>query len=212
MSNLRNISQLLTFDKIAEQLVAELIISDMHDQLHPSQYANQKGVSLEHYLMNLVHKILTDSDDNSAKEINAMIATLYNWKEAFPRQCPKLSIEAFICCRVRASIIPLLISYLQDWRRNVKCYGETSETKDLNGAGPQGAKFGIWEYLAQSNNNANCVPTDSRFKFVDDLTVLEKINLIMAGLCSYNIRRSVPSDIPTSNIFIQSTTENLSNI
>ena len=41
VSQLRNISGLLNFDKIMEKLLAELIISDMADQLDPAQYGNQ---------------------------------------------------------------------------------------------------------------------------------------------------------------------------
>ena len=111
---LRNISGLLTFDKISEQMIAELIISDMSKKLDPSQYANQKGLSLQHYLIKMIDKILSDTDNNSRGEVNAVLATLYDWKEAFPRQCPKLGIEAFINCGVRPSLIPLLISHLQD--------------------------------------------------------------------------------------------------
>ena len=35
-----------------------------------------------------------DTDNSSEGEATAVIATLYDWKEAFPRQCPKLGIEA----------------------------------------------------------------------------------------------------------------------
>ena len=45
---LRNISGLLTFNKVAEQMVAELMISDMMEKLDPSQYENQEGLSLQH--------------------------------------------------------------------------------------------------------------------------------------------------------------------
>ena len=100
---LRSISGLLLFNKIAEGLIAELMISDI-----------SKG------------------------EINAVIATLYDWKEAFPRQCPKLGIEAFIKCGVRSSLIPLLISYLQDRTMTVKWNGLTSTDRNLNSGGPKG--------------------------------------------------------------------------
>ena len=43
-SQVRNISGLLTFDKIMEKLISELIISDMSSSFDPSQYGNQKGV------------------------------------------------------------------------------------------------------------------------------------------------------------------------
>ena len=38
-----------------------------------------------------------------------------------------------------------------------------------------------------------------RYKFVDDLTVLETIKLKEAGISSHNIKLNVPSNIPTHN-------------
>ena len=43
-AEVRNISGLFTFDKIMEKLIFKLIISDMRDNIDPSQYGNQKGV------------------------------------------------------------------------------------------------------------------------------------------------------------------------
>ena len=202
VDELRNISGLLTFNKVAEKLVAELMISEMKKCLDPSQYANQKGISLQHYLIKMIHQILSDTDNNSKGEVTAVLATLYDWKEAFPRQCPKLGVEAFMKCGVRPSLIPLIINYLQDRSMKVKWHGKVSTKRLLNGGGPQGATFGIWEYLAQSNNNSDCVDPDYRYKFVDDLTVLEKINLLIIGLASFNSKITVPSNIPAHNQFI----------
>ena len=150
----------------------------------------------------MISKILSDTDNNAKGEVNAIIATLYDWKEAFPRQCPKLGVEAFIKCGVRGSLIPLLVNYLQERTMKVKWHGVNSSTRKLFGGGPQGATFGIWEYLAQSNDNADCVESDYRFKFVDDLTVLEKVNLLITGLASFYSKSSVPSDIPEHNQII----------
>ena len=47
-----------------------------------------------------IDKILSDKDNNSRGELNAILATFYDWKEAFPGQCPKLGVEAFIKCGV----------------------------------------------------------------------------------------------------------------
>ena len=76
--------------------------------------------------------------------------------------------------------------------------------RELRGRGPQGSIFGIWEYLSQSNDSANCVDQDDRFKFVDDLTFLEVIQLLNVGLASYNIKSHVPSNIETHNQIIPS--------
>ena len=77
----------------------------------------------------------------------------------------------------------------------VKWHGKLSSVKELKGGGPQGSTFGIWEYLSQSNDNVNCISESERFKFVDDLSFLEIINLLSVGIASYNVRAHVPSDV-----------------
>ena len=63
------------------------------------------------------------------------------------------------------------------------------------------ATLGNPEYDSQTNHSADCVPKDDRFKWVDDLTLLEQINLINIGLSSYNFRQHVASDIPVHRHF-----------
>ena len=65
--------------------------------------------------------------------------------------------------------------------------------------------MGVLEYMSQSNNNADCVSEEDRFKFIDDLTVLEIVNLLMVGISSYNIKNHVPSDILENYQFIPPT-------
>ena len=66
----------------------------------------------------------------------------------------------------------MLINYFQGREMKVKWNGDLSSSRELKGGGPQGSTFGIWEYLSQSNDNADCVDESERFKFVDDLTFL----------------------------------------
>ena len=68
--------------------------------------------------------------------------------------------------------------------------------------GPQGATLGLLEYLSQSNNSSDCVDVKDRFKFVDDLSILEIVNLLTVGISSFNLKQSVPADIPLHNQFI----------
>ena len=65
-----------------------------------------------------------------------------------------------------------------------------------------GATPGILEYVSQSNRSADCVEKDDRFKFIDDLSILEIINLLTVGITSYNIKLQIPTDIPDHNQFI----------
>ena len=89
----------------------------------------------------------------------------------------------------------------------VKWRGQLSSLRYLPGSGPQGSTFGVLEYLSQSNDNSENVPVDDRYKFMDDLTLLEFISLLDVGLASFNIRAQVPSNIPSHNQLI--TGENL---
>ena len=74
---------------------------------------------------------------------------------AFLRQNPKLVVDAFVACRVRPALIPLLLNYFQNNRLRVKWKGIYSNIRKLNCGGPQGSLFGILAYLAQRNYNAN---------------------------------------------------------
>ena len=58
INHLRNISGLLNLDKIGEKLISKLIISDMKEKFDPSQYANQEGLSIQHYLVKFIDRIL----------------------------------------------------------------------------------------------------------------------------------------------------------
>ena len=72
------------------------MVSDMAAKLDPAQYGNQKGISIQHYLINMIHRILTALDSNKRKETFAVIASMVDWNNAFPRQCPKLGVESFL--------------------------------------------------------------------------------------------------------------------
>ena len=175
-SDLRNISGLLTFDKVLQTLLAELMMEDMKTNLDPSQYGNKKGVSIQHYLLCMIHRILSSVDDQNKPK--AVIASLIDWNSAFRRQCPRLGVKSFIKNGVRPSLIPLLINFFQYRQMYVKWHGCKSVPRELNGGGPEGATLGLLEYISQSNNCADVVNVNDRFRFLDDLSILEIINLL----------------------------------
>ena len=135
LSSLRNISGLLSFDKIYEKLISQMIIADMEKHLDPSQFGNQKGISIQHYLIQMLHRILEVLDNNSKGDVFAVVASLIDWNNAFPRQCPKLGVESFIQNGVRPSLIPVLINYFQERKMSVKWHGCQSVPKDIMGGG-----------------------------------------------------------------------------
>ena len=201
---LRPIANLCNLNKIMEEIVSEMVISDMSSKLDPSQFGNRKHTSIQHYLVRLLNRILTNVDRNSKGEVNAVLCMFVDWKQAYSRQCHTLGVESFINNGVRPSLIPILISYFEDRQMRVKWHGKLSGPRKLPGGGAMGASLGNWEYLSQTNNNADFIPEEDRFKFVDDLSTLEVINLLTVGLSSFNMKNQVPSDIPVHGQFINS--------
>ena len=202
MDMLRPISNLSNLNKIMEKMISELVIKDMEDKLDPSQFGNRKHLGIQHYLVRLLHRILTNVDKNSKGEVNAALLMFLDWKQAYSRQCHTLGVKSFIRNGVRPALVPILISYFEDRQMKVKWRGKVSKSRNLPGSGAMGANLGNWEYLSQTNDNAECVPVEDRYKFVDDLSTIEIINLLTIGLSSLYVKNHIPSDLPTHGQYV----------
>ena len=112
----------------------------------PKQFGNQKHLGIEHYLVRLLHRILSSTDNSSRGDANAVLCLFIDWKQAFSRQCHTLGIKSFLKNGVRPSLIPLLISYFEGRQMRVKWRENLSEMRDLPGGGAMGATLGIWEF------------------------------------------------------------------
>ena len=195
---MRKISGTFFFSKTFERFLAKWIHQDIDKNLDPASFGGIPGVGTAHYMIKLVHDILTALDRNSRGEVNAVIATFYDWSKAFDMQDHTLGIMSYIKCGVRPSLLPLLVSYLTDRKMTVKYRSAVSSERSLPGGGAQGTLLGPIEYSCQSNNSADVVDSDNRYKFVDDLTTIEVLSLI-TKVVSYNFHHHVASDIGVHN-------------
>ena len=185
-----------------EKIVVKYLVEDMKSKLDECQYANQEYQSINHYLVKLVDRVLNALDGSTKGEHTAVLCTLVDIWKAFDRQDPTLAIQSFQENGVRASLIPLLMSFFEDRKMFVKWHDVISDLKTLPGGGPQGSSLGLWSFLSQTNDNPEDTDKDNIYKFVDDKSVLEIINLLSIGIASHNPKIRVPSNIRTSNIFI----------
>ena len=104
---------------------------------------------------------------------------------------------------VRKSLIPVLVNYFQDRKMHVKWKNHISKARDLPGGGPQGCPLGEKSYLSQSNNNTTFIPTNEKYKWIDDLSMIEIINLLTKGISNYNSKNHVASELElTRNLFL----------
>ena len=199
LKDLRKISCTSTFSKLFEGILKDWIVEDITENMDIGQFGGEKGTGTEHMIVCLIDRILQLLDKNSNQ--SAVIAAFVDWAAAFDHQDPTLAIKRFIEIGVRPAIIPILVSYLSERQMRVKFNGEESEIMSLIGGGPQGTLLGQLMYLVQSNDNANVVEPEDRFKYIDDLSILQIVCL--AGLlASYNFHFHVASDVGVDQLFL----------
>ena len=83
LSDFRPILQSINFAKATDKILSAYIINDMAPTRDPSQYGNETGLSINHLLVNMLHKILQAVDKNSEKEKMAVLLTMIDYKRAF---------------------------------------------------------------------------------------------------------------------------------
>ena len=74
----------------------KILAEDMAMTRDRSQNGNKQNLSIQHYLIKMVHKILTAVDENSKQEAYAVILSMVDWSQAFDRQSHYLGIKFFI--------------------------------------------------------------------------------------------------------------------
>ena len=72
------------------------------------------------YLITMMHKIFPAVDGNNENESFAVLLSMMDWSQALDQQCHTLGVQSFINNDVRDSLIPLMISYLEDRKMKVK--------------------------------------------------------------------------------------------
>ena len=188
-------------------------MEDISGNIDPAQYGNREGTGTDHMMVALLDRVLAMLDESDGHA--AVIAALIDWSSPFDCQDPTIEIQKFYTMGVRSSLIPVLVSYLQDRKMTVKFGGTNSSTHNLPGGGPQGTLLGGIEYLVNTNDNTDFIDDDDKYKYVDDFSILEFVCLARL-LCEYNFRLHVASDIAIDSYFLPphrfKTEENLNKI
>ena len=73
--------------------VCDMIALDMAGQQDPTQYGNRKRTGIQHYLVRMINRILSETDNNKKGKIKAVLCTFTDWKEAYSRQSHILGVK-----------------------------------------------------------------------------------------------------------------------
>ena len=131
----------------------------------------------------------------------SVILNSYDWSAAFDRLDPTKVTVKCIKLKIRSSIVKILIDFLNERKMQVKMNGHRSSSYDLIGGSPQGSLIGQLLYIIGSDDSAEEVPIEDKFKYIDALATLDAVN-IKEKLVEYDCWQHVPSDIATGVRFL----------
>ena len=211
-SDLRKIAATSDYSKIFEKFLMQWITEDIGSKIDIQQFAGKQGVGAEHLIVSMMDRILSLLDKPG---MTAIIRASTDWASAFDRTDPTKTVQKMISMGIRPSLIPILIEFLTDRQMSAKFNQKESKLHNLIGGGPQGSQTGQTSYTVTSDDNAYHVPTADRYKYCDDLHILE---LVMIGdiLIEYNFLDHVASDVGIDQRFLDpsrcQTPENLNQV
>ena len=197
-SDLRKLASTSDYSKLYEKFLMKWITEDIWNKIDPQQFAGRKGVGTEHMIVNLVDRILSLLDKPG---MTAVIRSSADWSSAFDRTDPTKSVQKMIRLGIRPSLVPILIEFLSDRKMSVKFNQKESKIYNLIGGGPQGSQSGQTAYISASDDNAYHVPQDDRYKYCDDLHMLELV-MLADVLVEYDFQQHVASDVGVDQQFI----------
>ena len=83
----------------------------------------------------------------------------------------------------------------------MKLNGEESETHGLIGGSPQGTLIGQLLYIGGSDDAASEISNEDKFKYIDDLEIIELVSLAGA-LSEYDFKNHVAADVGINHKFL----------
>ena len=199
IKDVRKIAGTSDYNKLLESFLKDIFVEDVLPNIDPKQFGGRKKTGTEHMIVALMDRVLSLLDNNRTRSAVIMAAT--DWAAAFDRGDPTKTTTKLIRLKLRASIVPLVISYMSGRSMSVKFNQSESGIYQLCGGFPQGSRIGQDCYQGASNDAADHIDKDDRFRYVDDLQILELI-MLTGILHDYDIYSHVASDIPTDHLFL----------
>jgi hypothetical protein len=170
-NELRPIALTPILARVFESFLSKWLKEDFEPMLDPRQYGNVKNISTTHYLVDMLDDVLSDL------ELPGNYSTLcaIDFTKAFDRINHTVAIRKIVESSVRPSIIPTICSFLSNRNQCVKLNGHISDPTTITCGVPQGTKCGPIIFTIVVNDAADT--SNKRWKFVDDLTLGETINV-----------------------------------
>ncbi|XP_030844668.1 uncharacterized protein LOC115925216 [Strongylocentrotus purpuratus] len=164
---LRPISITPTLARIFEGFLADWIMSSIRPFVDHRQFGNLRGSSVTHYLVSLLDTIHRGLDKGGTLANLCVV----DFSKAFDHVNHTIVMNKLIDLGVDHSIIPTICSFLSNRAQTVRYHGKSSQQQAITCGVPQGIRLGPVLFLVLINDAA--LESDNRWKYVDDLTIVE---------------------------------------
>ena len=124
-----------------------------------------------------------------------------DWDSAFERGDSTITVQKMLRLGLRPSLVPLVADYLTGRHCSVKFNSAISKITKLCGGFPQGSLIGQDAYLVTSDDCADNIEVEDKYRYIDDLEILELIRLT-GILVDFDVHSNVPSDIGTHQQYL----------
>ena len=199
LKNLRKVACTSDFNKVLESFTKDWILEDVGKKLDLSQFGGKKGLGSEHMVVAMVDRVLKLLDNNTTR--SAVLKVGVDWDSAFERGDPTITVKKFLAMGLRPSLAPLVAYYLTRRHCTVKFNSAESNFTQLTGGFPQGSLIGQDAYLVTSDDCADHINEEDKYRYIDNMEILELVR--MTGiLIDYDCQAHVPSDIGTHQQFL----------
>ena len=198
--DIRNISKTQFLSKVYESFIVVWLLPIIEPYLDPGQCGGLKGLSVTHYLIQLLDFVHINWDK---RQPHAVLAACVDLSRAFNRVDHSLVVQDLFDMHTPSWLLKVIISYLSNRSMILAYNGEASKRKLLPGGGPQGAHLGGLIFIVKFNGAFLRPPVPRQIlgpvktskaktvKFVDDGSVAVSVNLKNC-LVPDPVRRAAP--------------------
>lgn len=159
------------WSKILEGLVARFTLEETGNNWKNDQFGGRKGSSTDHVLVEIWNKILTGLDTGA----KAVVLAAIDFSKSFSRCSHQEILKFYQKLGLSDWGIAMHAAFLTERKMRVKIGNVLSDEMRITGCAVQGSVLGVMDHNAVLEFINDNIDSQDMYKYVDDLTLEERI-------------------------------------
>ena len=195
-NDLRPISMSPLWSKLLETIVSELTLEETAKNWLPNQHGGVKGSSTDHVLVEAWDNIMRGLDKSSQNK--AVVVTALDFSKSFSRCGHQQILQSYASVGASNWLIRMHAAFLVDRTMSVKIGITISPPRTVTGGAVQGSVLGVLDHNVVLNDLDKDLTDEGIYsaKYVDDLTLIEKVDCNVPTVIDSDSNRNLHSFNP----------------